>query len=192
MIDLLRYIAPLIAGLLVNEAVDISPWLARRTIRWAAHRIPDAEPALRYEEEWTALLDQRPGKLLKLTYALTFLIPALRMRREALGRTSWPRRLAHTHTAFWTGPKMMRGWLLFPLGMASLMWSERIPPTADNNTLYLAVAVSGSIAMTYLAAGMITYKRFLRRQAALATTGDAQAHEHLDRWYGTRHCPEHR
>ncbi|MGW6864134.1 hypothetical protein [Streptomyces sp. NPDC054901] len=64
--------------------------------------------------------------------------------------------------------------------MASLMWSERIPPTADNNTLYLAVAIPGSIAMTYLAAGMISYKRFLRGQAVLAATGDAQAHEHLD------------
>ncbi|WP_226487655.1 hypothetical protein [Streptomyces parvulus] len=190
--ELLRYIAPLIVGLIVNEAVDISPWLARRTIRWAARRIPDQEQALRYEEEWTGFLDERPGKLLKLTYALTFLAPAIQMRREALGRTSWPRRLTRAHTTFWTGPKMPRGWILFPLGMASMMWSERIPPTADNNTLYLAVTIPGSIAMTYLLAGMITYTRFLRRQAVLAATGDPEDHAHLDKWYGTRHCPEHR
>ncbi|MFI8266745.1 hypothetical protein [Streptomyces sp. NPDC085665] len=192
MMDLLRWIATLLLGLIVNEAVDISPWLARKTIRWAAHRIPDQELAQRYEEEWSGFLDERPGKLLKLTYALTFLAPAIRMRREALGRTSWPRRLANAHTTFWTGPKMMRGWILFPLGMASQMWAERIPPTADNNTLYLAIVIPGSTAMTYLMAGMITYTRFLRSQAVHAAAGDPEAHAHLDRRHGTRHCPEHR
>ncbi|MCM9077391.1 hypothetical protein L1606_04720 [Streptomyces spororaveus] len=190
--DLLRYLAPLIVGLIVNEAVDISPWLARKTIRWAARRIPDAELAQRYEEEWSGFLDERPGKLLKLTYALTFLAPAIRMRREALGRISWPRRLTRAHTTFWTGPKMPRGWILFPLGMASQMWAERIPTTPDHNALFYAVSTVAGTAMIYLATGLSTYTRFLRRQAALAATGDTEAHAHLDRWHGTRHCPEHR
>lgn len=62
-----------IFGLLVNEATDISPWLARKLVRWAAYRwAPDQETAARYAEEWTAIIEQRPGKLFKLLSALSF------------------------------------------------------------------------------------------------------------------------
>lgn len=74
--DTLSYVGGLIVGLLLNESGDISPWLARGVIRWSARRVPDAELARDYEEEWTALLSERPGKLLKLIYSLTFIWPA--------------------------------------------------------------------------------------------------------------------
>lgn len=72
----------LVLGAVVNEACDVSPWLARRLLRWSAHRISDADMAERYEEEWLSLLDERPGKLLKLTFAVWITIRSTRTLRS--------------------------------------------------------------------------------------------------------------
>jgi hypothetical protein len=67
--------------LLVNEAGDLAPSLARRLLRWGARRIGQADQTERYEEEWLADLERIPGKLTKLIHACGILarsVPALR------------------------------------------------------------------------------------------------------------------
>ncbi|WP_327643744.1 hypothetical protein [Micromonospora zamorensis] len=64
-------------GLVVNEVTDVSPWAARKLARWAAYRwATDPEIAAGYAEEWAALIDDRPGKLLKLLTAVRFTLGA--------------------------------------------------------------------------------------------------------------------
>lgn len=60
---------PLALGLILGEFTEVSPWLARRILRLAAGRLGNPEAAERYEAEWVALLEERPGKLLKLPFA---------------------------------------------------------------------------------------------------------------------------
>jgi hypothetical protein len=63
-----------VAGLIVNEMCDVSPWLAKKLVRWSAHlRYSDPLRAEVRAEELTALIDSRPGKLLKLFTAIGFL-----------------------------------------------------------------------------------------------------------------------
>ncbi|MFF0467597.1 hypothetical protein ACFYPX_09260 [Micromonospora zamorensis] len=67
----------ILLGLVVNEVTDVSPWAARKLTRWAAYRwATDTEIAAGYAEEWAALIDDRPGKLLKLMTALRFTLGA--------------------------------------------------------------------------------------------------------------------
>jgi hypothetical protein len=61
-------------GLAVNEMCDLSPWLARTLVGWAARRRYRADPirgAIR-AEELVAVIDARPGKLTKLLTAVAF------------------------------------------------------------------------------------------------------------------------
>ncbi len=65
-------------GLLANELFDISPWLGKRIVRWAAGRAyPDPSRAVLRAEEWCAVIDERPGKLLKLTTAAWLAVGAI-------------------------------------------------------------------------------------------------------------------
>jgi len=66
--------------LVLAEFGDWCPWLAARLVRWTARRLPDAASSSRYEEEWTANLDQVPGKLARLLAAVGYLacLPAMR------------------------------------------------------------------------------------------------------------------
>ncbi|GAA3122761.1 hypothetical protein GCM10020254_82330 [Streptomyces goshikiensis] len=82
LMSLTEILIGLVLGAVVNEACDVSPWLARRLLRWSAHRISDADMAERYEEEWLSLLDERPGKLLKLTFAVWITIRSTRTLRS--------------------------------------------------------------------------------------------------------------
>ncbi|MER8066953.1 MULTISPECIES: hypothetical protein [Streptomyces] len=66
---LTQTLIPTVLGLAVGEFTEVSPWLARRILRLAARRLGNPEAAERYEAEWVALLDERPGKLLKLFFA---------------------------------------------------------------------------------------------------------------------------
>ena len=62
-----------LSGLAVNEFCDLSPWVARRLVRWSARlRYTDPVRAETRAEELTALIDDRPGKLFKLLTALGF------------------------------------------------------------------------------------------------------------------------
>ena len=67
------------SALLVNEFCDISPWAARKLVRWSAHlRYTDPERAKIRAEELAALIDKRPGKLFKLVTATFFAASAVR------------------------------------------------------------------------------------------------------------------
>lgn len=67
----------IVFGLLVNEITDVSPWLARKLVRWSACRwTVNPEIGAAYAEEWAAVIDERPGKLFKLLTALQFALGA--------------------------------------------------------------------------------------------------------------------
>ncbi|MFI6547173.1 hypothetical protein ACIBO9_28385 [Streptomyces prunicolor] len=66
---LTNLIIPTALGIVIGECTEISPWLARRILRFGARLLGTPEAAERYEAEWVALLDERPGKLLKLFFA---------------------------------------------------------------------------------------------------------------------------
>jgi hypothetical protein len=73
----------LAVGVLINEASDISPWVGQRLARYAATlRYGRCARARTRAEEWSALLDERPGKLLKLTSGLLFFL-------DSLPRAAW-------------------------------------------------------------------------------------------------------
>jgi len=70
-----------VVGLLINEATDVSPWLAGRLMRTAARLwTSDRELSAVYAEEWQAFIADRPGKLLKLLTALGFVSAAAARR----------------------------------------------------------------------------------------------------------------
>jgi hypothetical protein len=67
--------------LVVNEAGDLVPSLARCLLRWGARRLGHEDQAGRYEEEWLADLERVPGKLTKLGHAcgiVAWSVPRLR------------------------------------------------------------------------------------------------------------------
>jgi hypothetical protein len=64
---------PVAIGLLVNELCDVSPWLARKLVRWSAYRrYADPARAEARAEELTAVINARPGNLFKLITAVGF------------------------------------------------------------------------------------------------------------------------
>ncbi len=75
----------IVAGLVVNEFYDISPWAARKIVIWSARarygRSPRAEVRA---EEFAAVIDSRPGKLLKLVTALAFACGATAVRAHQI------------------------------------------------------------------------------------------------------------
>ncbi|MGW6499352.1 hypothetical protein [Nonomuraea angiospora] len=82
----IEIILGIILGLVINEMCDVSPWLARRLIRWSArHQYVDPERAELRAEELTALINGRPGKLFKLCTGLTFAAAAICVRLRRLG-----------------------------------------------------------------------------------------------------------
>lgn len=76
----------LIIGLVGNECCDVSPWLARKLIRWSAHRhyAPPSHAELR-AEELTAYINDCPGRLFKLLTALGFAAKAIVTRKVSPG-----------------------------------------------------------------------------------------------------------
>lgn len=74
-------------GLVINEMCDVSPWCARRLVQLSARsRYPDLERRRIRADELVALIDERPGKLMKLGTSLGFLCAAVPswMHRAAL------------------------------------------------------------------------------------------------------------
>lgn len=78
----------IVAGLLVNELCEFSPWCARKLVRWSAlRRYTDPGRAEMRAEELTGLINDRPGNLLKLTTAVGFAAAAVIVAgRRALTR----------------------------------------------------------------------------------------------------------
>jgi hypothetical protein len=62
-------------GLTANELFEVSPWCARKLARWSAfRRYADPGRAEMRAEEWAAVIDDRPGNLLKLITAVSFAV----------------------------------------------------------------------------------------------------------------------
>jgi hypothetical protein len=66
------------SGLLINEMTEISPWAARRLVAWSARvKYGTTERGRIRGVELVTLIEERPGKLLKLLTALGFTGAAL-------------------------------------------------------------------------------------------------------------------
>ncbi len=79
----LGIIIGLITGLVVSECCDVSPWVARKLVRWSARRryVPPTHAELR-AEELAAYIDDCPGRLFKLIIALGFAAAAAVVTRK--------------------------------------------------------------------------------------------------------------
>jgi hypothetical protein len=89
-----QLLVTIILGLAINECSELSPWCARKLVRWSAHcRYADAARAEARAEELSALIGDRPGKLFKLITALCFAVAAVPVaaRRAAARRSARPR-----------------------------------------------------------------------------------------------------
>jgi hypothetical protein len=77
-----------VIGLAVNECCDVCPWVASKIVRWSARqRYKDQDLAETRAEELAALIEDRPGKLLKLATALGFAAGAVAVAaRQARSR----------------------------------------------------------------------------------------------------------
>ncbi|MFD0889442.1 hypothetical protein ACFQ08_33320 [Streptosporangium algeriense] len=88
-------VAGVVLGLAVNEACDLSPWLAGKIVRWSARvRYGNGERAETRAEELSSLIDDRPGKLFKLITAVGFALGAATERARRAGRSIRPSRPA--------------------------------------------------------------------------------------------------
>jgi hypothetical protein len=87
-------ISALIIPLLLSEFSEVSPWMARRLLGWAARHVGDPRRAERYSEEWLAGLEDVPGKLTRLVKALSivfYTVPVIHWRLKGAAYL-WPGR----------------------------------------------------------------------------------------------------
>jgi mycothiol system anti-sigma-R factor len=62
-----------VTGLIANECFQLAPWCARKLARWSAfQKYTDHDRAVARAEEWAAVVNERPGNLLKLFTACGF------------------------------------------------------------------------------------------------------------------------
>jgi membrane protein YdbS with pleckstrin-like domain len=81
----IEIIFSVLLGLVVNEMSDISPWVARRLVVWSAYlRYGDSVRGTQRSEELEAVINDRPGKLLKLGTGVKFAGAALIARLQRL------------------------------------------------------------------------------------------------------------
>ncbi len=84
------WLALIVMPLLLSEFTELAPWLARKLIRVAALLLRDEFATERFAEEWAAELETKPGKLVKLGYALCRLVllplTVIEVRIDARGR----------------------------------------------------------------------------------------------------------
>lgn len=92
-------IVSVVIGLAINEYADFAPWIARKIVRRAAHRIyvDNAERAEVRAEEWAAIIDARPGKLFKLMSALGYGVAAMLTATHARQRLNFLARWVYLH-----------------------------------------------------------------------------------------------
>ncbi|MFT7841480.1 hypothetical protein Q5530_35550 [Saccharothrix sp. BKS2] len=129
-----------VLGLAINECGELSPWLARRLVRWAA--------GVRYPgraEELEALVDERPGKLFKLFTALGFAGAAATHRvGRCLSRPDPAAGLGlvdHLRATAVSGPLAGLIWMLLYVAVPerSLALSEAVAPALIWGVLTAAV-----------------------------------------------------
>jgi membrane protein YdbS with pleckstrin-like domain len=106
-------VGSVLLGIVINEMSDLSPWIADRLVRVAA--------ALRYgrtvraavrAEELQALVNERPGNLLKVATALAFVITASVTRARTAIARSRPRSSGSTLSQ--SGPSRSMSAFLLP------------------------------------------------------------------------------
>ncbi|AZG17197.1 sugar transferase [Cupriavidus pauculus] len=83
MSETLTSILVFLVGLAFAELKDWLPWLARKVVSHAGRRL-SPEMRERMEEEWLAELEQIPGKLSPLLFAVMLCRAAKKMRQDAL------------------------------------------------------------------------------------------------------------
>lgn len=130
-------IAGAVLGVIGNEFLEVSPWLARRLIPRAARLWTD-DPERReiLTEEWLAIIDERPGKLFKLMSATAFLVSGLRRRSGA--------RACDVAPARW-----LRGLAGVDESVLDMVPRERPRYTALGAEV-LVVGVSGALTMAFV------------------------------------------
>ena len=89
-----------VLSLIANEFCDVSPWLAKRLVTLAARcAYADESLAPGRAEEWSAVIDERPGKLFKLGTGFLFLAGAVTTAsRQAIAREAARRLLSLAET----------------------------------------------------------------------------------------------
>ncbi|MBM7771004.1 hypothetical protein JOD54_001208 [Actinokineospora baliensis] len=75
--------------MVVAECGEVSPWLAREVLGWAARRLRPPDKAARYAEEWLADLEEVPGKLTKLLWAIGVAFLGVLRLREPKPSLDW-------------------------------------------------------------------------------------------------------
>ena len=70
----------IVIPLLLTEFGDWCPWLAGHLVSWSARRLGNQAAGIRYEEEWTANLNEVPGSLARLVAAIGYMTCIPRMR----------------------------------------------------------------------------------------------------------------
>lgn len=159
---MLTFLGGLLLGVLGNEVFELTPWLAGRVLRLAARvdaRTPD-ERALLFHE-WAGQVDEVPGKLTKLLFALRLLCGvaiarhADRVWRSVLDGTPaalgsvllicsiWLALKLRTQGPVWAFPVSMVSMLVVQIaGVALVLWSvvRRQPDTRDEPADYCDLA----------------------------------------------------
>ncbi len=79
----------LLVPMAVAECGEVSPWLAKRLLGWAARRLRSPEKTTRYTEEWLADLELVPGKITKLGWAIGIACTATIQLREPKSSLDW-------------------------------------------------------------------------------------------------------
>ena len=152
-------------GLMANEIGDVSPWLAKRIIRWSAARwSADSEEAAALAEEWSALLDERPGKLLKLFTALGFAARATMAQQHRRLDAALPQ-LRNALIAHSQGLLLVRTWVV-----AAALISGAIYATMIFSRSFTAYPIASTVAVTLFALYVVPFWYFLREQDLAAST----------------------
>ncbi|MET7396378.1 hypothetical protein ABZS66_23145 [Dactylosporangium sp. NPDC005572] len=172
-------------GLVANELCDVSPWLARRIVPLAARLwTTDEDRRAINAEAWLAIIDERPGKLFKLTTALAFLGGGT----VRAGR-GW---VSDRAFAAWLNLRLTSVWELVSYGMlaANLVTILVAMVTGADATLM------GSFATLLMSAAMWTHRKgrphTLARRAAFRQVMQSRVAEAAPaaRDAGPRACPD--
>jgi hypothetical protein len=163
--------AALVVGLLGRLVLRVSPRVGVRLVRWAAglrYRQNPERAALR-AEELTALVDDRPGRLLKLLTGLGFALHALTVAGLRAGFGRWRRlgagfsRRAGPLAAFsLTYIPMMSAWTavqwwvprVVPVAKATAWWTGVAALTANPN-ISISLDLTGPLTGVGLGVGLV-------------------------------------
>jgi hypothetical protein len=150
-----------VSGLLINEAGEWCPWLARKLARWSA-RCRYGDQPRRAEiraEELAALVNARPGKLFKLLTALGFAVAAAPVPLvRAIGRRRSAEPPAVTRLDFMFG--VLRA--LSPL--VPFLFVLGSPPRTTPQLVVFIMATAASLAATCLQVNELRKMRRRRRR----------------------------